>query len=884
MAQTSKSASGKSGQKSKTQNKPAAKPRKKPAAAANKTEEGSRKRIIRPRYRGIKAFILLMLAIFSLIGCFTSEGWFISFFREFMQGLIGKGFFFVPIALAFSALILVMYKDRPVKSRVICTLLLTIVLGALIHLFTCSTEFEWSWRLPGELYRSGITPGRAGSGGIIGGLLALGFKSLFNMIGATIVLGLSFIFLVLAAFDITFVTIAEWYKNRPIYEPEPYEDEYSFGRGSEKKAGRTAVNEADMPEHPVSFKPRKPNIDIPVDDPPRLKKESPSYFDTNPGVEPPDKKKLADIFIRDRTPVQTVPPLHTPPAQPVQGPVPAPIPEQKEAAPALTPEQVAEFEAKQKIAKAAEVVERQKAAVEVAQSIEKNLTAPETLKYTYPPLDLLAPGSAVNMTDGREEMAINAKRLSATIKSFGISAEICNITRGPSVTRYELEMEQGVKLNKLTNLAEDIALALGATGVRIAPIPDKISIVGVEVPNKLTNVVGLRDIIGTDEFKNRPSKLTFAIGKDIGNNPIIGDISKLPHLLIAGTTGSGKSVCMNSLILSLLYKACPEEVRLIMIDPKMIELGIYNGIPHLLIPVVTDPKKAAGALQWAVMEMLKRNRLLSEVGARDLESYNKIMKNTEGGQPLPQIVVLIDELADLMIVAAKDVEESICRVAQMGRAAGIHLIIATQRPSADVITGLMKANIPSRIAFAVDSALNSRIILDTMGAEKLVGKGDMLYKPVGLGKPIRVQGTFMTDAERENIINFVKEQGLAKYSDEVIDEIERTADKDSKSGGSASSVSDKSAQKDEEEDELFGAAVEVVLESGQASVSMLQRRLKLGYSRAARVVDQMEERGIVGPFEGSKPRAVLITREKWNEMQGVVTPEPVSEAEDEVEE
>ncbi len=889
MAQTSKSGSGKGGTRSSSTKKTASKSastrtRKKPVSAAAAPEDSGRKRIQRPHYRGLKAFVFLMLAVFSLIGCFTSEGWFISFFREFMQGLIGKGFFFVPLALAFSALMLVMFKDRPVKSRIICTLLLTIVVGALIHLFTCSTVFEWSWRLPGELYRTGITAGKAGSGGIIGGLLALGFKSLFNMIGATIVLGLSFIFLLLAAFDITFVTVAEWYKNRPIYEPAPYDDEFSFGRASDKTLSKAPVGEADMPEHPVTFKPRKPIIDIPVDDPPRLKKESQSYFDTNPGVEPPDKKKLADILLKDRTPVQTVqaPPVHTPPPQPVHAPAPMPVSEHKEAAPtaAMTPEQVAEFEAKQKIAKAAELVERQKAAVEVAQSIEKNLTAAETLKYTYPPLELLAPGSAVNMTDGREEMAINAKRLSATIKSFGISAEICNITRGPSVTRYELEMEQGVKLNKLTNLADDIALALGATGVRIAPIPDKISIVGIEVPNKLTNVVGLRDILGTDEFKNKPSKLTFAIGKDIGNVPIIGDISKLPHLLIAGTTGSGKSVCMNSLILSLLYKASPEEVRLIMVDPKMIELGIYNGIPHLLIPVVTDPKKAAGALQWAVMEMLKRNRLLSEVGARDLESYNKIMKNTEGGQQLPQIVVLIDELADLMIVAAKDVEESICRVAQMGRAAGIHLIIATQRPSADVITGLMKANIPSRIAFAVDSALNSRIILDTMGAEKLVGKGDMLYKPVGLGKPVRVQGTFMTDAERENIINFVKEQGLAKYSDEVIDEIERTADKDAKGNGSAASVSDKNGQKDEEEDELFGAAVDVVLESGQASVSMLQRRLKLGYSRAARVVDQMEERGIVGPFEGSKPRALLITREKWNEMQGIVSPEPVLEADD----
>jgi S-DNA-T family DNA segregation ATPase FtsK/SpoIIIE len=819
-----------------------------------------------------------MLAFFSLIGCFTSEGWFISFFRVFMQGLIGKGFFLIPVALGFCALILVMFKDRPVKSRIICTLLLTIVLGAFIHLFTCTTEFTWSWKLPGELYRSGITPGVAGSGGMVSGLLAMAFESLFNRIGATIVLGLAFVFLLLAAFDITFVTVAEWYRSRPVYEPEIEDDEYSFSKRPVSDINEP-VRDRTMPEHPVTMKGgRKINIDIPVDEPPRLstntvKKEPASFFDPTPGVELPDKKKLADIFIKEKPPAP-------PSAVPSSGLNTArEVREAKPAAPAPTIEEIADYELKNKAAKAAEAVEMKKAAEEVAHSIEKSLTVNEPVKYTYPPLELLTAGSAVNMTDGREEMVINAKRLAATIKSFGIPAEITNITRGPSVTRYEVELEQGVKLNKLTNLADDIALALGASGVRIAPIPDKISIVGIEVPNKLTNIVNLRDIIATEEFKNKSSKLTFAVGKDIGNSPIVGDIAKLPHLLIAGTTGSGKSVCMNSLILSLLYKATPEEVRLIMVDPKMIELGIYNGIPHLLIPVVTDPKKAAGALQWAVMEMLKRNGLIAEAGVRDLDSYNKAMAKVEGGQTLPRIVILIDELADLMLVAAKDVEESIVRIAQLGRASGMHLVVATQRPSADVITGLMKANIPSRIAFAVDSALNSRIILDTMGAEKLVGKGDMLYSPLGSGKPVRVQGTFVTDNEREDVINFVKEQGLARYSDEVMDEIERTSDKDSKNGGvSASSAGgDKAAQKDDDADELLNAAVDIIIESGQASVSMLQRRLKLGYSRAARLVDQMEERGIVGPFEGSKPRALLITREKWHEMQGIVTPEPVPE-------
>ena len=474
----------------------------------------------------------------------------------------------------------------------------------------------------------------------------------------------------------------------------------------------------------------------------------------------------------------------------------------------------------------------------------------------------------------------NKQRLSDTIHSFGIDANIVNVTRGPSVTRYELELDQGVRLNKLTNLSDDIALSLGASGVRIAPIPGKISMVGIEVPNKLVSPVNIRTVLSSQEFQDSPSKVSFAVGKDIGGKCIVGNIAKLPHLLIAGTTGSGKSVCTNSLIISLLYKASPEEVRLIMVDPKMVELGIYNGIPHLLIPVVTDPKKAAGALQWAVTEMMKRYRMFAEVGVRDLASYNAKAAKTEGMDTMPQVVVVIDELADLMLVAAKEVEESICRVAQMGRASGMHLIIATQRPSADVITGLMKANIPSRIAFAVASAMESRIILDTQGAEKLVGRGDMLYFPLGSGKPTRVQGCLISDQEVAAVVDYVKQNsGSAQYDDQVMQEIEQHAaekDKASKGVGGSSPVDG-----EEEYDELINSAIEVVLETGQASVSMLQRRLKLGYARAARLVDQMEEKGVVGPFEGSKARQLLITKEQWQEMQyrqGIVSQPPEPEA------
>ena len=504
----------------------------------------------------------------------------------------------------------------------------------------------------------------------------------------------------------------------------------------------------------------------------------------------------------------------------------------------------------------------------VARAVEqKDAALASEPDYRFPPVALLHAGSSSG-PDGREEMRINSERLQSTLDSFGVNAVLCDVTRGPTVTRYDLELEAGVKLAKLTNLAGDLALALGVTGVRIAPIPDKISTVGVEVPNKIVSMVYLRDIIDTPTFSGASSKLTIALGKDIGGNAIVGNISKLPHLLIAGTTGSGKSVCMNCLILSLLYKATPEEVRLIMIDPKMVELGIYNGIPHLYIPVVTDPKKAAGSLQWSVVEMLKRYRLFSEAGIRDLASYNAI-KRRNGEPTLPQVVIVIDELADLMMVASKEVEESICRVAQMGRAAGMHLVIATQRPSADVITGLMKANIPSRVAFAVSSSIDSRIILDQVGAEKLIGYGDMLFAPIGIGKPSRIQGAFVTDEEREEIVSYIKRNGAPEYNQEIMSTMEQAAaDRGDKTGGAKAESVD-AAPEDGSFDELLPQAVDVIFETKQASVSLLQRRLKLGYSRAARIVDQMEQIGVVGPFEGSKPRQILLTREQWLEMQTV---------------
>ncbi|MCL2084959.1 MAG: DNA translocase FtsK, partial [Oscillospiraceae bacterium] len=447
--------------------------------------------------------------------------------------------------------------------------------------------------------------------------------------------------------------------------------------------------------------------------------------------------------------------------------------------------------------------------------------------------------------------------LTEVIHSFKIDARAVNVVRGPSVTRYEYELAQGISLSKLTGRSRDIALSLGVDGVRIAPVSGKANIVGVEVPNRLVNTVYMRDVLDTREFRSAESKLTFALGKDIGGDCIHADISRLTHLLVAGTTGSGKSVCINSLIVSLLYKATPDEVKLILIDPKMVELGVYNGIPHLLAPVVTDPKKAAGALQWAVYEMEKRYRMLQERGVRDFFAYNASLGGGTEQAKMPQVVIIIDELADLMMTSGKEVEDSIIRIAQKARAAGMHLVLATQRPDANVITGLMKSNIPSRIAFAVSSGINSRIILDETGAEELIGRGDMLFAPLG-AKISRVQGCLITEREVKAVVDFIKQNADENYSDEVIGRIENGGKDTPKSDG---------GDKGEDWDPLCGDAMDIILEVGQASTSMLQRRLKLGYARAARVVDQLEERGLLGPSEGSKPRQILVTWEQWQEIK-----------------
>ena len=838
--------------------------------------------------RVIFAVACLGLFILFLVMGIRPEGAVLKFFMQILLGLIGKAaFYFMIPALLYMFIITVSSNGAPIRMRCVCLGIFVLLSSCIYHLMVNNQTFIGGMQILSDLWRGGIS---GTSGGLICGLFAMLLRWACGSIISYLLLGLAAILTLLAAMKITVSSIIRAIRNRPREEwdedmlleekPEPAAmvvNHIANKRIEQKRAkrmntpqdlqeGNDDVQEEfeqipiQIPARTYSVSPRDDSKAGKLFDVESGEKKKPVNTDASPVAvkEPAPEKapaKLADLSIDD-TPARNSMPEFRPED---------PIPEA-----GIAPESSAVSPNAKVTAK-----EATESAQQVAAEIAKNQNAQKTV-YRFPPIELLRRPSG-NVADGTQEMRENSKRLNETIASFKIDAHIVNVTRGPSVTRYEVELDKGVRLNKLTTVADDIALSLGAPSVRIAPVPGKISVVGIEVPNQIVTNVNLREVIDSQEFNRSKSKSTFAVGKDIGGTCIVGNIAKMPHMLIAGTTGSGKSVCMNSIIISLLYKASPEEVKLIMVDPKMVELGIYNGIPHLLIPVVTDPKKAAGSLQWAVTEMMRRYKIMSDSGVRDLESYNSMVDGEEvDGEKMPQIVVIIDELADLMLVAAKEVEDSICRIAQMGRAAGMHLIIATQRPSADVITGLMKANIPSRIAFSVASAMESRIILDTQGAEKLVGKGDMLFAPIGTGKPQRVQGCFVTDSEVESVANYVKEHYVADYDQQVLDEIEKKAE--NTGNKKDSTVSDpKPSQEELDGDEMLPAAVDVILETGQASVSMLQRRLKLGYARAARIVDEMEEKGIVGPFQGSKPRAILITKEQWEAQKNGSDQVPVDD-------
>ena len=800
-----------------------------------------------------------IVGLLCLLSILPIDGVLLKWLHRGIGALIGKGAYVMPFALIGIAVLLFARPKGPVRLRGTCIALMPLLIGSIIHAFSCANEYDLSMSTLSGLLSTGM---EGSSGGLLGGGLYILLEWALSSIGALLILLVLFIVTLLVACRITPQALYDMIRP-PEYE---YEDEEERERyeapvqlpNIHEAAAAHAQRREERRAH------RKSDFDIPIDaDPPGEDKPGEELIDPNKrhgkAIAPDEylrslrdnvKKKAGSIMdlVENKQPEEE--PAHASEPEPEHEAAPVPASKSK---------------------KTENISETEQEAMNIA--IDESQKAPMPV-YDYPPIDLLTQGKHASVAGAETELRESSACLLDTLDSFNIEAQIIGIVRGPSVTRFELTIPRGIKISRITALSDDIALSLGAANVRIAPIPDKVA-VGIEVPNKTVNTVFIRECIGSPAFANAKSRLSFAVGKDITGKPVIGDIAKMPHMLIAGTTGSGKSVCINSMLISLLYKSTPEEVRLIMVDPKMVELGNYNGIPHLLIPVVTDPKKAAGALNWAVGEMERRYKLFADHQVRNLVGYNDLMRSekakaeqTEDGHPeqyqvLPQIVIVIDELADLMMVAAKEVENSICRIAQKARAAGMHLVVATQRPSADVITGIMKANIPSRIAFAVASQIESRIILDTTGAEKLIGKGDMLYAPLGGGKPTRVQGCFISNEEIEAVIARIKETSTAEYSEEILEHIEQQAEQVGNNKGGSSGTNDLG----DDEDELIEEAIEVIMDCRQASTSMLQRRLKLGYSRAARIIDQIEDRGIIGPSEGSKPRQILISREDWQEMK-----------------
>ena len=806
--------------------------RRKPARDADRVPvlELLRESVSRLFYDYGREIGLVTLAILTLCDFLTlpnvfakapTDGILVGWISILFRGLFGYGYMMSLVALPLALVILWRREDSPVFLPVACTLVLPFLFGMLGHLLLPGASLTKDEGLL-ELLRSLWITGQAlASGGVLSGGLAELCRAFFSQFVALVLL-LIVLYWVSAHLEIRRERRPRGYleDDYPDYSPD---DEPDIGVGYERGPG---IRER-LSGWLDGFR-RAPE----------------AYEEPEPEPEPVRAKK---------NPVKKLPPKKAE-KKPVE------VEPEPEAVPEPPPPPPKEKKAKPKPKKAESGIKE--AARSVTRDISREMSH-DTGDYVSPPVSILVRNPNQGQREDRAELARNAKRLEETLTSFDVNAVSAGeAVRGPSITRYEFRLEQGVKLSKIMNLADDIALSLGSSGVRIAPIQNRKSVVGIEVPNAVKTPVLLRDVVESPDFLRRSSATTFALGKDISGDIVTGAIEELPHVLIAGTTGSGKSVCTNSMIISLLYKSSPEQLRFIMIDPKMVELAPYNGIPHLLIPVVTDPRKAAGALQWAVTEMMRRYKAFSENGVKKLSEYQRLLLKKKELPPLPSVVVVIDELADLMMVAAKEVEESIMRVAQMGRAAGMHLVIATQRPSADVITGLMKANIPSRIAFAVASAMESRIILDSAGAEKLVGNGDMLYAPLG-GEKKRVQGCYVSPEEIEKVVAFVKGERETRYDDNVLATID-----------AAVSGQDKPAKVEpepvEQQDDLLPAAVDVVLETGQASTSMLQRRLKLGYSRASRLIDQMERRGYVGPFEGSRPRQLLITKEQWQELRAGV--------------
>lgn len=805
-----------------------------------------------------------------------------------LLGLFGVSVFLVPVIMIYVSIMIALDKgEHYVSVRVLQCFILILLLSGFV-------QIVFSGELQGEKLFDEILPimfsegKKLRGGGLLSIIIAGPLLALFKRTGATIIIILFiFVFIMIMA-NKTVIDLFKMIRNAANKASAARAKNYKETEDFIAPPGaKKAVPNADVPENAAKEKQKNFNIDIPIPSSKKLSRNE-QVKATGTLTEPPkdlaepenispipesapkieDKKVETDKQVAKETmkhasselddiikKAASVPPKPTPKTCPdadEQGQL------KKDIANAIKKKQSTLASDKINTTEELDMPDAPTAA-DIQNEISENKH--EAVVYKFPPVSLLKEAdNDRNAEDAEAEMKANADTLVDTLKSFGVQTRIVDIHRGPTVTRYELQPSAGVKISKITALADDIALNLAAAGVRIeAPIPGKAA-VGIEVPNRVKDVVSIREMIESPEFAAAKSKLSFVVGKNIDGEVIVGDIGKMPHVIIAGTTGSGKSVCTNSIIMSILYNATPDEVRLVLIDPKMVEFKTYDGIPHLLIPVVTDPRKAAGALSWAVQEMLKRYKLFADSNVRDLNGYNEMAAETDGVEPLPRIVIAIDELADLMMACANEVEDSICRLAQMARAAGMHLIIATQRPTVDVITGLIKANIPSRIALTVSSQIDSRTIIDTAGAEKLLGYGDMLYYPQGIPKPIRIQGCFVSTKEVEAVVEFIKSGGTVEYSNEIIEEIEKAmpVPKGEKSGDSSSDVPVGDSDAD-----IIDRAVDVLCDAGQASVSYLQRKLKLGYARAARIMDQLEELGVVGPYEGSKPRSVLVTKEMW---------------------
>ena len=777
----------------------------------------------------IASIIMFAVAIFMLCVVFIKGQNVWLWFHNVMLGLFGITAYYFPFLLGFIAITLTVDRVKgSIIAKAVETSLIVAFIGAAIDIFSKHNSKLNFWEHLTAAFEKGT---HLKSGGFLGALIGEPIYLAFGKTGAAIsVILLIFVLLML----LTGTTLIKLFTtvSKPVKViSEQAENAYQEKLERDEQSGGKKLRVI------KGFNP-----DIAVDEPPRAKKEKPATLE--------DKKNKLVSSYHD-IPVQE----QSQPAEQMELPEGA---EDKKVMTEALKVAVKENEVK---TEEAEVIDVKEETLKFKEELENEVDTASDNGYVFPPVSLLkaseSKGSAVA---GTEAMA---EHLVETLRSFGVETRIVNVSRGPTVTRYELQPCAGVKISKITNLADDIALNLATAGVRIeAPIPNKAA-VGIEVPNKSSDMVDIRSIIESPVFASAKSKLTVALGRDIGGNEIVTDISKMPHCLIAGATGSGKSVCINSIIMSILYKASPEEVKLLMIDPKVVELGIYNGIPHLLVPVVTDPRKASGALGWAVSEMEKRYRMFADRGVRDIAGYNRFVdtlpEDTEV-EKMPHIVIIVDELADLMMTASHEVEDSINRIAAKARAAGMHLIIATQRPSVDVVTGVIKANIPTRIAFAVSSQIDSRTILDSAGAEKLIGRGDMLFAPIGSSKPNRIQGCFISDEEVEKVVEFIKGDHSVEYDDNIMVEIERQAavEKKQKTG---------LAEDGPDEDPMLSEAIKVVVENGMASTSLLQRKLKLGYARAARIVDEMEQRGVVGPYEGSKPRKVLISPEQLMEKE-----------------